>query len=276
MARVEGEHIYRRVSVRINADEKVRRLSRPQPCGLSLFHELIFGEQTGIIPGLFRIGEAGLAEQLGWPLDGEASFRTAWAEIEREELAVADWGARLVWVPKALRHNIPASPNVIIGWRIAWDLLPECELKAKAKASIKAFLKAYSEPYAKAFEKATAKALPKLTGEPSAKASPNQEAVSSKQLSRSGSSSRDGVRGREFTGVDNSPEFPQSDRLRVDGLPAGALALSETDDLQIRKLFAEGKNAEAQALLASLPEARKRSIALAISQEPQKRQEQEP
>lgn len=164
MARREGEGIYRRVAVRMHADEKVRRLTKPPPCGGALWWHLLAGEQTGIIPGLFKIGEAAFAEQLEWPLEG---FRKAFEEVEAQGLVKADWKARLVWVPNAIRHNIPASPNVVIGWRDAWDLLPECELKNEAHEYISAFLKGYSEPYLKAFDKA----CPKQDG----KASANQE-----------------------------------------------------------------------------------------------------
>jgi hypothetical protein len=191
------------VSARIHADEKVRELSKPQPCGLALWHELIFGEQTGIVPGLFRIGEAAFAEQLGWPLKG---FRDAWKEVADLGLAKADWTARLVWVPNAVKHNLPASPNVVLHWRNSWDLLPECSLKEEAKASMKAFLKAYSEPYAKAFEKASAKAFTNASANPSAESSPkasanqDQLAVSSNQEQEGDRSSQSGEsEGREFT-----------------------------------------------------------------------------
>ena len=198
MARLEGESIYRKVAVRMHADEKVLRLSRPPPNGYSLWLELLCGPQTDVIPGLFRIGEAGLAEQLGWPLKG---FRDAWQELIDASLPVkADWKSRLVWVRNALQHNMPASPNTVLSWKDCWrDRVPECSLKEEAKLHIAATLTDFSEAYAKAFEKVCAKPSPKPSGKafdepkakttekpndnPSFKASANQEqlAVSSKQ-----------------------------------------------------------------------------------------------
>ena len=57
MPRLDGESIYRRIAVRMHADEKVQRLTKPPPYGRSLWWELLAGEQTDVVPGLFRIGE---------------------------------------------------------------------------------------------------------------------------------------------------------------------------------------------------------------------------
>src|SRR5262249_32826522 len=117
--------IWRKIYIHMHADEKYCRLSRPEASGQALFWNLIAGEQTDIIPGLFKIGEAAFAEQLGWTLDG---FRAAFAEVAREGMARADWQARLVFVPNAIKYNPPANPNVVISWKKAWGRLPECAL----------------------------------------------------------------------------------------------------------------------------------------------------
>jgi DNA adenine methylase len=178
MRRPEGMSIYRRVSCQMHADERVRALSKPQPCGLSLWWQCIAGEQTTIVPGLFKTGEAAWAEQLEWTLRG---FRKAWEEVEEQGLARADWEARLVWIPKALRHNLPANPKVVIGWRYTWALLPECPLKDEAEASMLATLEDYSQACAEAFAKACGKAIAKPSPEPLAKSQAKQEAGSRKQ-----------------------------------------------------------------------------------------------
>jgi hypothetical protein len=152
--------IYRKVEVRMWGDAKVMALSKPQPNGQSLWVALLTGEQTDIIPGLFKIGEAAFAEQLGWDLEG---FRKAFAEVSPEgsaqRLAEADWKARVVFVPKAIHHNAPASPNVVTSWADAWERIPECALKLKAWRTLKAFLEGMSEGFRKAFEKACPKPL---------------------------------------------------------------------------------------------------------------------
>jgi hypothetical protein len=155
----------------MHGDEKFRQLSRPQPNGQSLWLHLIMGPHTTAVPGLSSIGEAGLAEAIGWSIGG---FRKAWREIERLEMAEADWQARVIWLPNAIRHNVPESPNVVRGWRDTLDNIPECALKTKALTFLQAFLEAFGEAFAKAFRD--------VCGDPS----PNQEQEQEQEQERSG------------------------------------------------------------------------------------------
>lgn len=145
---------YRKIFIKVWSDEKVRRLSRPQPNGQSLWFYLLTGKQTTQIPGVFSIGEMGMAELLDWPLQG---FRKAFQEILSEGMVKANWRDRLVWVPKAIIYNKPESPNVVRSWETTWDDLPECELKAEIYETLKAFLEELGEGYLKAFEKSCRK-----------------------------------------------------------------------------------------------------------------------
>ena len=120
---------YRKVSTRIYSDEKFCGLSRPQPNGQSLWLYLITGRHTTSVPGLYMAGEAQLAEDMGWSLAG---FRRAWAEIEAAGMGRADWKARVVWLPNAIKHNLPDNPNVVRGWFDALDEIPACALKRAA------------------------------------------------------------------------------------------------------------------------------------------------
>ncbi len=140
---------HRKIDMRMHGDEKVRRLTPPQPCGQALWWNLLAGPQTDIIPGLCSIGESGFAELLRWPLEG---FRKAFGEVFREGLAKADWEAQLLFVPNAIKYNLPANPNVIKSWRSAWDELPECGLKNEAKAVIFGHLKGLGKGFLKAFQ----------------------------------------------------------------------------------------------------------------------------
>lgn len=135
-------------------DAKVMALSRPPPCGQVLWVHLLAGEQTDIIPGLFKIGEAAFAEQLGWDMEG---FRKAFREVLSQRLVEADWKARVVFVPNAIRHNPPANPNVVTSWADAWDRIPECGLKLKAWGDLKAFIEGMSKGFQEAFERACRK-----------------------------------------------------------------------------------------------------------------------
>lgn len=149
---------YRRIDIRMWGDEKFVALSKPQPCGQVLWFHLLAGEQTDIIPGLFRVGESAFAEQIGWSLK---AFRESFREVSREGLAKADWQARLVWVPNAPKYNPPHNPNVVTSWREAWDELPECGLKTEVWWALKAYCEGLSEAFGKAFRDACPKPLAK-------------------------------------------------------------------------------------------------------------------
>jgi len=159
---------YRKVGVRIWGDEKFRALSPIPPCGQGLFLYLLTGPHTGPVPGLFRAGRAALAEELGWE---QEAFDKAFAEAFRERLLKADSKARVICIPKAIKHNKPESPNVVKSWSSEFDLIPECDLKREAFEVLKASIHALGEAYGKAFDESFGKAFAKA----SPKTSPNQE-----------------------------------------------------------------------------------------------------
>jgi hypothetical protein len=146
-----SDDIYRRITARMWGDAKFRSLTPLACSGQAVWIVLLTGEQTGVIPGVFKIGEAAFAEQQKWDLD---AFRHAFAEVSAKGMAVADWDARLVWVPNAIRHNPPASLNTIKSWRVAWSLLPECDLKFKSWQELDAFTEGMGDAWHKAFRMA--------------------------------------------------------------------------------------------------------------------------
>jgi hypothetical protein len=117
---------YRKIDVRIWADEKFRALSPQRPSAQTLWIFLLCGRHTTSVPGLWNAGEAQLAEALGWRL---RDFRRCWAELEDKGMAEADWEAGVVWVPNVIKYNLPDNPNVVRGWKLNLDVLSECELK---------------------------------------------------------------------------------------------------------------------------------------------------
>jgi hypothetical protein len=159
-----AENRYRKIEVRMWGDEKFRTLSPMPPSGQGLWLFLLTGPHTGPIPGLFRAGRAALAEELGWT---QEAFEKAFEEVFRLGIAKADWGARVVWIPNAIKCNLPQSPNVITSWAGEWRLIPECSLKAEAYMTIESVLCESGEAFRKAFDKACRK--------PSVKPMPNQE-----------------------------------------------------------------------------------------------------
>ncbi len=146
--------LYSKVERRMWTDAKFNRLSAAPPNGQTLWLRLITAPESKCIPGLIPVGEAGLAEALGWDLKG---FREAFGEAFREGMVKADWKSRLIWIPNSLKRNAPQSPNVILSWQDAWDELPECQLKLEAYQCIKAFLEGLGEAFGKAFGKACRK-----------------------------------------------------------------------------------------------------------------------
>jgi hypothetical protein len=166
---------YRRVEVRTYGDEKFRTLSPIPACGQGLWFYLITGPHTTAIPGLFRAGRAAMAEELGWPQEG---FNCAFQEILDQGMAKADFENRVVWLPNAIKHNKPASPNVVTSWAAELDLIPECELKSEAIRAIEEFLNLLGPSYALAFaaiKKASGKPPLCSSQKPSSKATANQE-----------------------------------------------------------------------------------------------------
>jgi hypothetical protein len=68
-----------------------------------------------------------MAEALGWEL---SDFDRCFAELEREEMVVADWRHRLVYLPGALQQpeNRPMGTNVAVMFRRVMNDLPQCDL----------------------------------------------------------------------------------------------------------------------------------------------------
>lgn len=163
---------YSRVSRRIWNDGAFRTLTQPKPCGAWLFFRLLTGPELTNIPGLFQAWEAGLAQAIGWPIK---DFKRSFGEVERAGLVRADWKVGLIWLPKAVRHNEPESPNVVASWKTAWEELPDCELRHEAWLSLKSWCESKGEAWAKAFSKATGNPLPKDMAVGAAAPSVNQE-----------------------------------------------------------------------------------------------------
>jgi hypothetical protein len=157
---------YSKIDRRMWADEKFRKLTAPQPCGQALFVYLLTNPFVGVVPGLYSAGAAMLAEALGWNIE---AFRKSFQELLREGLVKADFEARLLWIPNAIRYNQPENPNVVKSWRCSWDELPECALKLEAWEVLRENLSARGNDWLDAFVSAcpeasvkrSAKSMPK-------------------------------------------------------------------------------------------------------------------
>lgn len=149
---------YRKVDVRVWGDERVRRLSVPKPNGRDCWLYLLTARETIILPGAIPASAAQLAESLRWTLPG---FLAAFAEIEAQGMAKADWSVGLTWIPNAIRYNPPTNPNVAKGFGKAFDLLPECDLRTSMASEMAEFIGSLNVKDPEAFRKAFAEGLPK-------------------------------------------------------------------------------------------------------------------
>lgn len=148
--------LYRKVDLRIWGDARVRRLSAPKPNGRDCWLYLLTAKETIILPGAVPAGPAALAESLRWSTPG---FLAAFAEIEAEGMAIADWNAGLVWIPKAIHHNPPENPNVAKAWAKAFAFLPDCLLRERIIRDVSAFILTRTEPVQEGFQQAFRKAF---------------------------------------------------------------------------------------------------------------------
>jgi hypothetical protein len=80
MARAENR--YRKIEIRMWADQKFRKLSPMPPSGQSLWFYLLSGPHTGIIPGLSKARRVTIADELAWtPEDFDAAFKEIASQI---------------------------------------------------------------------------------------------------------------------------------------------------------------------------------------------------
>ena len=137
---------HRNIDVRIWEDAWFRSLTPIAPSGAGLW--LYLKTAPSEIPGVLRIGEAALAELLGWPID---PFRAAFGEVSQHGKAKANWQARLIFTEEVLRQNKPANPNIIRSWRDAWTEIPDCELKSEIQQMLTVYCTELGAGFAKSF-----------------------------------------------------------------------------------------------------------------------------
>ena len=163
---------YRAITIRMWGDEKFGSLSSAPPNGQTLWVYFLIGPHTGIIPGLFVVGVAALAEALEWLFD---DCRRVVDEILMTGMARYDAKARLWWLPRAIRHNPPQSPSVVTAWRRAFVQLPECPLRQEAEVGIIACLRNMGPGYRRAWSQPHWQPARQPAGQPDEQAEAHQE-----------------------------------------------------------------------------------------------------
>ena len=202
---------YRKLDPRMWGDRKFRELSEPQPNAQTLWVYLLSGPHTCRLPGLSNVGRAELAEALGWP---QEAFDKAFQELTDRGMVKADWKARVVFIPNALKYNAPNSTNALGGWHKDWLQIPECELRSEFVTVLDgvvgqlapAFRIVFHDAWGTSSETATASGMPSETASATA-----LDTASSIQEQRAGSRSREQEQGsREKTSPPEGKEAPSA------------------------------------------------------------------
>jgi len=150
--------IYSKVTRAMWGDRRFAQLSRLKPSGQALFLYLLTGPHTTPIPGVIpSMGIGVLADRLKW---SRRSVHHAFRELERQEMAVADFNAGVLWLPNAIEHNSPRSPNAIRAMKHV--VVPQCPLVITALLAIRDHLaaKPNAGPWLEAFADAFAVSFP--------------------------------------------------------------------------------------------------------------------
>jgi hypothetical protein len=103
------------------------------------------------------MGRAGVAEELDFTLE---EFDLSFAELQSAGMAEADWTSRLVWLPNAVRYNLPDNASVAKAWACELMDLPECDLRSKAATETLAVLIRWDQDAAKAFAEESGLTVP--------------------------------------------------------------------------------------------------------------------
>ncbi len=216
---------YRKIDPRIWNDEKFASLSHEAQ--RAFFFILTHPSMTSL--GAFRISAAGMAQELGLT---EKGFQEPFHELLSKGIVRYDEKSFLVFAPNFLKYNPPENPNVIKGWAVALDYLPECGLKhevllkAKQCASntdkgLKAFVDAFGD---------ICHIAPKRFQEPFPKGMPiqEQEQEQEQEIKVGGAFSEKVADAPEPSFPDFPEEVSSGDDRLLDGLEPISLPSPET------------------------------------------------
>lgn len=135
---------FRKIDPRIWNDAKFTALSNDAKL---LFIYLLTSPMMTIL-GALPMRDTSVAAELNIPYPIPYSIRYK----ELYEQGIVEYDDRgLFWVKNFLKYNPPDNPKVVISWRNALDLLPECPLLSKVLESAKAFCNQRGSAFIDAF-----------------------------------------------------------------------------------------------------------------------------
>lgn len=146
-----AERRYCHVQVRVWTDEETTGEGMPPPHPLTLWTYLLTTPQSLRVPGVIAAGRRALAEALEW---SEEDFDRCIAPWMSKGMVIADWKARLVYLPGALRQpeNHPSSPPTVVTWKRELMNAPECDLLHRVVADVRGLLSQMSPGFLACFD----------------------------------------------------------------------------------------------------------------------------
>jgi hypothetical protein len=115
-----------------------------------IYFYFLTNPNTNSIPGLYRLGEAQAADEIGMDVKG---FREGYAELFRKGFAKGNWKARVMWLPMALEYNKPENPNVVKSWGDYIVEIPDCMEKVQSIQALERVCQTLSEGFRESFRK---------------------------------------------------------------------------------------------------------------------------
>lgn len=128
---------YRKVPVRVWTDATFRRLSQS---ARMVWLYLSTSPATSSFPGLLRCGVGTISDDTRLP---PSKVRSALAELAAVDMVRYDADALVVWLPGAMRDNLPENKNVLAAWGKALEAITDCALKDEAVAKTYEYAKSH-------------------------------------------------------------------------------------------------------------------------------------
>lgn len=120
---------HRHIICHIWLDPKFRSLSTNAK--LVFIH--LFSTPQSTPFGLYHASIAGLAAEMGWPIE---RYEEAISEVVDKRLAILDEERLLIFVNMLMKYNRPHNPNILRSWAAKFNAYPDCDLKANAYNAI--------------------------------------------------------------------------------------------------------------------------------------------
>lgn len=123
---------YSPVDVQTWGDRRFRSLTHAQPNAQTLWMYLLTGPHNRGLPGIYETDAATIAQKLQWqPGDVVAVFKELVAPGGGgDPMALADWPAGVVFIPKRIYYDEPRSPSNVESWPRKFARIPESDLKS--------------------------------------------------------------------------------------------------------------------------------------------------